>query len=246
MGRTYGTVPLDGTAPGCAAGAEGQTRRACGHRARMEGTARSQARGLPHLPRRPPDRSLLKRRSYVDTRAKPGRHRYFVLAVDDHGRRGKHSKVVRARMPVPPPAPPVRAAADPAAQRRPAAHGGDGRPPVLARGLRRDAGAARRLDGPRPPRRSSTGCSTRRRRSAPTATPPLTRQRRQPADRPAGLRGRAGHGVARPHAARASTRCASGSRSSGTATGRSAATTASRAGGCRLPRPPARARRSGD
>jgi len=45
------------------------------------------------------------RRSYVDTRAKPGRHRYFVLAVDDHGRRGKHSKVVRARMPVPPPAP---------------------------------------------------------------------------------------------------------------------------------------------
>jgi uncharacterized protein (DUF1800 family) len=48
------------------------------------------------------------RRRYVDARAKPGRHRYFVLGVDAHGHRGKHSKIVRARMPVvvPPPAPP--------------------------------------------------------------------------------------------------------------------------------------------
>jgi uncharacterized protein (DUF1800 family) len=46
------------------------------------------------------------RRHYVDAHAKPGRHRYFVLGVDDHGRRGKHSKVVRARMPAPAPAPP--------------------------------------------------------------------------------------------------------------------------------------------
>jgi uncharacterized protein (DUF1800 family) len=46
------------------------------------------------------------RRAYVDARAKPGRHRYFVLAVDDKGRRGKHSRIVRARMPAPAPAPP--------------------------------------------------------------------------------------------------------------------------------------------
>jgi uncharacterized protein (DUF1800 family) len=48
------------------------------------------------------------RRSYEDARAKPGRHRYFVLGVDKHGHRGKHSKIVRARMPVvvPPPGPP--------------------------------------------------------------------------------------------------------------------------------------------
>ncbi|HEX5618963.1 MAG TPA: DUF1800 family protein, partial [Solirubrobacteraceae bacterium] len=45
------------------------------------------------------------RRRYVDTRAKPGRHRYFVLAVDAHGHRGKHSKTVRARMPEPVPPP---------------------------------------------------------------------------------------------------------------------------------------------
>jgi uncharacterized protein (DUF1800 family) len=51
------------------------------------------------------------RRRYVDARAKPGRHRYVVVAVDERGRRGKPSKVVRARMPVPvppvgPPEPP--------------------------------------------------------------------------------------------------------------------------------------------
>jgi uncharacterized protein (DUF1800 family) len=51
------------------------------------------------------------RRSYVDERAKPGRHRYFVLGVDGKGHRGKPSKTVRARMPAPltpvgPPEPP--------------------------------------------------------------------------------------------------------------------------------------------
>ena len=45
------------------------------------------------------------RHSYLDRRAKPGRHRYAVVAVDAKGRRGKPSKTVRARMPAPTPAP---------------------------------------------------------------------------------------------------------------------------------------------
>ena len=40
-----------------------------------------------------------KRRTYVDRRAKPGRHRYEVVAVDAKGRRGRPSPIVRARVP---------------------------------------------------------------------------------------------------------------------------------------------------
>jgi uncharacterized protein (DUF1800 family) len=45
------------------------------------------------------------RRSYTDTRAKPGRHRYAVVALDAKGRRGRPSKIVRARMPARAPSP---------------------------------------------------------------------------------------------------------------------------------------------
>ncbi len=50
-----------------------------------------------------------KRRVYVDRHAKPGRHRYEVVAVDAKGRRSRRSPIVRARVPAhaPLPAPPA-------------------------------------------------------------------------------------------------------------------------------------------
>ena len=51
-----------------------------------------------------------KRRAYVDRRAKPGRHRYEIVAVDAKGRRSRRSPIVRARVPAhapPLPAPPA-------------------------------------------------------------------------------------------------------------------------------------------
>ncbi len=48
-----------------------------------------------------------KRRTYVDRRAKPGRHRYVVVAVDAKGRRGRPSQIVRARVPARAPALPA-------------------------------------------------------------------------------------------------------------------------------------------
>jgi hypothetical protein len=51
-----------------------------------------------------------KRRAYTDRRAKPGRHRYEVVAVDAKGRRSRPSAIVRARVPAqapPLPAPPA-------------------------------------------------------------------------------------------------------------------------------------------
>ena len=43
-----------------------------------------------------------KRRTFTDRRAKPGRHRYEIVAVDAKGRRGRPSQIVRARMPARP------------------------------------------------------------------------------------------------------------------------------------------------
>ncbi len=54
-----------------------------------------------------------KRRAYVDRRAKPGRHRYEVVAVDAKGRRGRPSKIVRARVPAQAPLPAPPAGPDP-------------------------------------------------------------------------------------------------------------------------------------
>jgi uncharacterized protein (DUF1800 family) len=54
-----------------------------------------------------------KRRTYTDRRAKPGRHRYEVLAVDAKGRRGRPSKIVRARVPAQAPLPAPPAGPDP-------------------------------------------------------------------------------------------------------------------------------------
>ena len=47
-----------------------------------------------------------KRRVYVDRHAKPGRHRYEVVAVDAKGRRSRRSPIVRARVPAQAPLPP--------------------------------------------------------------------------------------------------------------------------------------------
>ena len=66
------------------------------------------------------------RRSYTDTRAKPGRHRYVVVAVDAKGRRGAPSRALRARMPGPKPLP----GATPSAPFAPAAPAGPGPPPA--------------------------------------------------------------------------------------------------------------------
>jgi len=54
-----------------------------------------------------------KRRSYKDTRAKAGRHRYHVVAVDAKGRRGVPSGKVRARMPARPFTPAAPAGPEP-------------------------------------------------------------------------------------------------------------------------------------
>ena len=118
--------PRDGTADACATGAEGQERRTGRRHARVEGT-----------PRRPKPAAYLvfrdgrriartNRRSYTDTRAKPGRHRYVVEAVDAKGRRGAPSRALRARMPGPKPLP----GATPSAPFAPAAPAGPGPPPA--------------------------------------------------------------------------------------------------------------------
>ena len=182
MASTYGTFPVHGSAPACATGAEGQERR--GRPAsRWRGKRRAAGPSL-----RPTSCSATgaasPARSGASTstaRAKPGRHRYEVVAVDAKGRRGRPSKIVRAR--VPKRASPLRLArarrpgsaaapaAQPSAARSPAAmvdrlfwRAGFG--PTQAQ---RDAWV-----GKRPARASSTGSWTRRRRSTPTSTPPLT------------------------------------------------------------------------
>ena len=54
-----------------------------------------------------------KRRAYTDRRAKPGRHRYEVLAVDAKGRRSRPSQIVRVRVPREVPSPAAPAGPDP-------------------------------------------------------------------------------------------------------------------------------------
>ena len=100
------------------------------------------------------------RRSYTDSKVKPGKvYRYTVRAYDKRKRAGAPSSSVRVKVPALPrrrrprprpslPPPPRRAGAGPDAAHAPARHAerGDGRPAVLARRLRAHAGRARRVD----------------------------------------------------------------------------------------------------
>jgi uncharacterized protein (DUF1800 family) len=69
-----------------------------------------------------------KRRTFMDTHAGPGRHRYAVVAFDAKGRRSRPSGSVRARVPAPKPLP----GGTPAAPFLPAAPAGPGPSPAPA------------------------------------------------------------------------------------------------------------------
>ena len=150
-------------------------------------------------------------RTFTDRKVKPGHtYRYAVRGVDAHGRRGLLSHSVRVsvplkRIPGPPGSagPTPRDRAGPAGSRPGSDHRsadrGAGRAPVLARRLRPDGRAARVLDRPR---------SRRARRLVPEHGParptraPEAAHVGQRRHRPAGLRRRPGHRVARRDAAR--------------------------------------------